>query len=534
MSQHFPRLAGVALPLFSLRGEADLGSGTILDLVPFADWLVGWHQRVVQLLPINETAPGETSPYNTVSAFAIDPTYISALHVVDVQRSSAAQDWLRSGRTLSWLRRLQRSARRERRAAYSATLRLLELGFQEFTALPPASDRAVAFERFRAANAWWLDAYALFRALKERYRWRNWETWPEPLRTRRAAALQQAAVALRPRVRFLQYLQWIADEQWGVARRQARARGLLIKGDLPFVCGRDSADVWAHPELFDLASSAGAPPDAFSQTGQAWGLPLYNWPAIRRSNYDWWRRRARQAGSLYDLFRVDHVVGLYRTYAIPVSEGGSAGFLPADETEQRTQGNELLSALLAEAGPTAGVIAEDLGTVPPWVRASLTVLGVPGYKVLRWEQHDGTYIDPRAYPVLSVATTGTHDTETLLGWWEGLQHHERANVVQSLDLVSAGCDAQDPSLEWTPSVHLALLRRLYESGSALIILPFQDLFGWRERINVPATTNAENWTFRLPVGIADLDDTPAIRERMEAIRAMTDQTGRDTPPTCSG
>ncbi len=514
------------MPLFSLRGPDDTGSGEILDLMPFIDWLARWHQRVLQLLPINESAPGEASPYNTLSAFAIDPGYISAARVVDVVRSAAAQEWLRSSALQRRMRRWRRSHKRQRRPAYTFKLRLLELGFGELEALPGSSQRVAAFKRFCRSNAWWLDDYALFRALKEQRRWKSWELWPDGLRRRDPAALGRVALTLRGRLRFFQYLQWIAAEQWSAVRAHARARGVLLKGDLPFVCGRDSADVWAHPELFDPSSSAGAPPDWFSETGQAWGLPLYEWAAMRRSGYAWWRQRARQGRELYDLFRIDHVVGLYRTYAIPVRDGGTAGFVPADEHDQRAQGHELLTAVREEA-EAAGVIAEDLGTVPDWVRASLTQLGIPGYKVVRWEKaEDGGYIDPRSYAPLSVTTTGTHDTDTLVTWWEELSAVERLAVVDALDPPRSGVETRDADLAWTPKLHLALLQRLYEAGSALTILPIQDLFGWRERINTPATTNDENWTFRLPVEIDALDATAAIRDRMDVVRTLIDRTGR--------
>jgi 4-alpha-glucanotransferase len=295
---------------------------------------------------------------------------------------------------------------------------------------------------------------------------------------------------------------------------------VLIKGDLPFVCGRDSADVWAQRELFDLTSSAGAPPDDFSATGQAWGLPLYKWEEMRRQDYRWWRWRARQARELYDLFRVDHVIGLYRTYAIPLCEGGTTGFVPADERQQMTQGRALVTAILEEANGMAGVVAEDLGTVPQWARESLSELGIPGYKVLRWERRDGRYVDPRAYARSSVATSGTHDTDTLATWCDTLGDAERLALCASLALDSS-------LLSDHQSLGVALLRRLYEANSVLAILPIQDLFGWRERINTPATTDHYNWTYRLPVRIDQLDQVAAICERMELIRAMTDESGRN-------
>jgi 4-alpha-glucanotransferase len=516
--QHFGRAAGVAVPLFCLRGRHDLGGGSILDLIPFIDWLDRWHQRVVQLLPLNEAAWGETSPYNSSSAFALDPGYISATEVDDVTASESARRWLESRAVRRRLRRLRQSRWRHRKASYRLTVRLLELGFSHFEAAASA-ERTARFERFCRAQARWLDDFALFRALGELHEGAMWETWPEGLRCRDRKALRQAAARLAPRVRFAQYLQWIAAEQWQRVRAHARRRGVLIKGDLPFVCGRDSADVWAQPELFDPSSSAGAPPDDFSASGQAWGLPLYNWDEMRRQHYDWWRRRARQARELYDLFRIDHVIGLFRTYAMPLRDGGTAGFVPANESEQLAQGHALMSTILQEAG-TAGVIAEDLGTVPQWARESLSELGIPGYKVLRWEKRDGRYVDPRAYAPSSVATSGTHDTDTLATWCEALSDDERVVLCHSLDLES--------SLKTERSCGgVALLRRLYEAGSVLTILPIQDLFGWRDRINTPATMDHYNWTYRLPVRVDELDQVPAIRERMKLIQAMTDEYGRN-------
>lgn len=511
------------MPLFSLRGTDDVGCGQILDLIPFIDWLHRWHHRIVQLLPLNEAAPREASPYNTLSAFAIDPAYVSALRVVDVARSAAARSWLATPKTREQRRRLRAAPARRRHGSYAFTLRLLAFAFDEFEAHAAPARRA-AFEAFRRQHSWWLDDYALFRALKEQYRWRSWETWPAPLRRRAAQALERAAARLRARVRFFQYVQWVAAEQWAQVRAHARRRGVLLKGDLPFVCGRDSADVWAQQTLFDPSSSAGAPPDAFSATGQAWGLPLYEWAAMRASGYGWWRRRMRHARDLYDLVRVDHVVGLFRTYAIPTRAGGTAGFVPPDEDVQRQQGSELMAALVEEAGTATGVVAEDLGTVPDWVRACLTHLGIPGYKVFRWERHDGDYVDPRSYAPLSVATTGTHDTDTLVDWWSALHPDERRQVLRLIGAPDVDGACQQTSL--AADTHLALLRRIYEAGSLLTVLPIQDILGWNERINVPASTAPRNWTFRLPVAADLLDQDEAIRARMAAVRDLIDACHR--------
>lgn len=519
-AQQFPRTAGVVLPLFSLRGAEDVGTGTILDLIPFIEWLGRWEQRVVQLLPINETAPAETSPYNTLSVFAIDPEYISATRLTDVTMSDGAQKCLASPAVQRRLRHAGVSRRRHRRAVHALNRQLLDFGFAQFQR-QANPERMRQFDDFCAAQAWWLDDYALFRALKEQFEWRSWDTWPDELRQRDAAALRAAADTLQSCIRFFRYVQWVAAEQWHTVRARARECGVLLKGDLAFVCGRDSADVWAHQDLFDPSSSAGAPPDDFSASGQAWGLPLYDWAAMRRTGYEWWRQRVRHARGLYDIFRVDHLVGLYRTYAMPLCDGGTSGFVPGDEPAQRQQGNDLMRAILEEAGGAAWVVAEDLGTVPPWVRESLTRLGIPGYKVFRWEARDGRYLDPRGYPELSIATTGTHDTDTLAEWWEGLTAAQQAAVVQCLDDHPSGVGDRDAAV-----ILPALLRRLYEARSALTILPFQDLFGWRERINLPATVNRRNWTYRLPMPPAELERVPAIRERLELLRSIIVATGR--------
>jgi len=522
--QVFPRTAGVAIPLFSLRGPNDAGTGEILDLLGTIDWMSWWHHRVLQLLPINEAHPDNGSPYDSLSAFAVDPSYISATEVPEVKESPAAQAWLEGAAAEATRRAARETPRRRRRAAYDYKLDLLALGFEQFGEYPVDHPRRQAFDHFCVSYKWWLDDYALFRALKEEHDWHSWEEWPAALRDRQARALGLARDRLAARARFFRYVQWIAAEQWWAVRRHAYERRVLLKGDLPFVCSRDSADVWAHQHLFDLSGSAGAPPDDFSATGQAWGLPLYNWVALRASDFGWWRERARHARDLYDMFRVDHVVGLYRTYSIPVRAGGTAGFVPQEEDLQRTQGIGLMRAILQEANAATTVVAEDLGTVPPWVRESLVQMQIPGYRVFRWERHDHVYLDPRNYPQLSIATTGTHDTDTLSEWWRGLQDYERIAIEQAIGL----SDHHQPPPAPRPfhDAHLAVLRRLYESGSALTILPIQDLFGWNDRINVPATVTPENWSWRLPVPTQALDDLPGIRARLEDLRGMIDRSGR--------
>jgi 4-alpha-glucanotransferase len=271
--------------------------------------------------------------------------------------------------------------------------------------------------------------------------------------------------------------------------------------------------VWARQEEFSLDASLGAPPDAFNADGQDWGLPVCRWPVMAANDFAWLRARVSRAGALFDAFRLDHVIGLYRMYVIVPD--GSAGFVPEDETEQQALGERLLGVIRAAAGGTR-VIGEDLGVVPEFARRSLIRLGIPGYRVLRWETDDGVFRDPVAYPRTSVATSGTHDTSALATWWtEELDDAGRralAGVPAFRPLAAAG-----PA--FTPAVHEALLDGLYAAGSDLVVIPFADAYGGCDRINVPATVEASNWSYRSPWTVTELQGARGrpLRDRLRAI-----------------
>jgi 4-alpha-glucanotransferase len=500
--------------LFSGPSSRSWGIGEILDLVPLCTWLHHAGCDLLQLLPVNEMATGGHSPYSAISSMAIDPIYISVWAVEDVTALGGETSLPEADR-----RRLE-AVRHSTGIDYPAVRELkehvLRRAFERFLAeeWSQESARASALATFRREEAWWLDEYAVFRALRATHRERAWWDWDAGLAARDVSALGAAREELADEILYRQYLQWVATAQWQAARR--RIAPVELFGDLPFMVGRDSADVWARQHAFDVSATVGTPPDAFSETGQDWGLPVYRWPVFARENDAWILERAARAAELFGGYRVDHVVGFYRTYVIPADESPRF-FVPPDEPSQLAQGERLMRAFMH---PGARVVAEDLGTVPDFVRTSLLRLGIPGYKVLRWErawnQKGQAFLDPAAWPACSVATTGTHDTETLAEWWESADEAERRAVAAIPFLAARAFAAGDAAL--TPRVRDALLELMFASASDLLVLPFQDLFGWRDRVNTPATVSDDNWTWRLAWRVDDLDREPVAGERAETLR----------------
>jgi 4-alpha-glucanotransferase len=508
------RCAGILIPLFSIRTRNSLGRGEILDLAPMIDFALSMGHRAVQLLPLDETGPDDLSPYSAMSVMAIDPMYISVSGLAGVGRVvlSRAREAVGKARFVP-----RRIIRREKFA-------LLERAFWASRARG-GRDEGAQLDAFFEANSYWLGDYAMYRALKERFNWSSWETWPAQIAERDPAALASARRELAEPIAMYRYWQFIAHRQWSQMRAYASAHGALIGGDLAFSPRRDSAEVWANQGEFDLSRTVGAPPDDFNPGGQRWGLPLPNWNQMRANGFKLLRARARRAGSLYDLIRIDHVVGLYRTFNFGAEPDATGTFTPADEADQRRQGEAAIGAIKQEAG-AAELIAEDLGTVLPWVRQSLTRMGVPGYKVMQWErnwgQADESFLSPADYPELSLATTGTHDTEPLGVWWRAQPVAEREKFLRALGLESR----VNPRPMLGETARDAIIAALYAAPSRLVIIPIQDLFGWSARINRPGTISDSNWTYRMPLTLERMRRSRAIQSRVARLREIAMRSGR--------
>ena len=496
------RKSGIAVPLFSLASGRGWGIGEFRDLAEFAAWATEAGQSVIQILPLHEMPPLETSPYSAMTAMALDPIYLSLGDVPDFD-GIGGEEYL-DGAERNEIARLRSTPRIEYASVRRLKEKWLRRAFDRFLTMEVArgSPRATRFDRFAAAQAWWLDEYALFRALHAAHDERPWTEWPEPLAHANAAAVRDAKAGLQVEITYRSYLQWLAHEQWAEARR--RAWPARVYGDMPFMIAADSPDVWARQREFRFDATIGVPPDAFSETGQDWGLPPWRANVMREDGFSWMRDRARRYAALYDGYRIDHLVGLYRIYLRPLDKSKPAFFHPANEAAQIDLGEAIVKVLRGAGGDASSpdVFAEDLGSIPAFVRDSIARLGLPGLRVLRWQKHWDVAgqppLDPATFPELSVATTGTHDIEPLAATPEGASDEQRAAVVRSL----------------------------LSAGSTLTLLPIQDVFGWTDRINTPAVVDDVNWTWRLPWHV----DTWLSREdtvaRADELKSWTRSSGR--------
>ncbi len=459
-------------------GIGDLGPGAYR----FADFLVRTNQRLWQILPLGPVGYG-ASPYSSVSTFAGNPLLISPERLVT--RGFLTEEDLADVPDFP-----------EGRVDYDAVAtykqELLQTAYGRFET--GASSEAVhVFDAFCEQNADWLDDYALYAALKEAHGGRAWTEWPDPLTLRASDALAEARDEHARAMRQHKLWQHWFDQQWTALCDYCYDRDIRLFGDLPIYVAEDSADVWANQSLFHLDESgrpavvAGVPPDAFSDTGQRWGNPLYRWDVMRDRDYTWWRRRLARILEQVDLIRIDHFRGFVAYWEIPADEDTAVNGQWVDGP-----GADLFSTLQDALG-TLPVVAEDLGLITSDVVALREQLGFPGMAVLHFAFGNGPDSDylPHNYRRNLVAYTGTHDNNTTCGWWTGdaLSPSERTFAEEYLGL------ARDPA----PAVHWRCLRMLMASVADRTIVPLQDVLGLgaAARMNNPGDGD-DNWTWRTP------------------------------------
>ena len=496
----FKRSSGILLHPTSLPGRfgvGDLGG----EAYRFVDWLASAGQAYWQIMPLGPTGYGD-SPYSSFSAFAGNTLLVSP--------EKLAEDGLPARPDIEHAPDLPAE-----RVDYGRVIEykrgLLEKAFQNFKAKMNADEGVRrdydGFQQFASA---WLEDYALFAALKDEHEGAEWNRWPAGLARREPAALEEARRRVGERIYAHKFFQYAFFQQWLRLRRYANGRGVRVVGDMPIFVAHNSADVWSRPHLFKLEDDgspsvvAGVPPDAFSETGQLWGNPIYNWDRMREDGFAWWADRVRETLKLVDVVRLDHFRGFAAYWEVPAGH----------ETAERGRwveapGRELFGALKGALGGELPIVAEDLGTITPDVHALRDEFGFPGMRVLQFafggDPHD-THL-PHEYTRASVAYTGTHDNDTVVGWFaqrsredaSEAEKRERENCLKSLST-----DGRE--INWD------FIRAAQMSVACLAVAQLQDVLGLgsEARMNTPASAEG-NWAWRFREGA--LTDELAARLR---------------------
>ena len=494
------RISGVLLHVTSLPSDGGIG-----DFGPaayeFVDFLAAAKQRLWQVLPLSPTGYG-SSPYSALSAFAGNPALISLERL-------ASEGWIAA-------ERLQGLPGHDGPADFAAAamgkIPLIEEAAANF--LDHGGDEMQArYQRFCQNNGGWLQDYAMFNVLRRRFGYASWHTWPEELVQRKHDAMTAALTEHGRELAIEQAIQFFFDEQWSALRAYCKQRDIRILGDVAIFVNYDSADVWTHPELFELDDQlrmvrvSGVPPDYYSATGQRWGNPLYKWGEMREREFAWWVARVRRTLALYDMVRLDHFRGFEAYWSITADE-------PTAIHGQwvKAPGYELFQRLKDVFGDLP-FIAEDLGLITPEVDALRLELEMPGMRVIQFGfSGKGAHLHlPHRYTPGAVAYTGTHDNDTTQGWWNAASKIERSAVEAYVGPVG-----KKPV--WP------LIRATEASVAQLAVVPAQDLLelGSEARMNTPAVA-AGNWSWRAPEGCWKQE----LAARLAALAEVTD---RDNDP----
>jgi 4-alpha-glucanotransferase len=487
------RRAGVLLHPTSLPGRfgvGDLGD----ELMAFLDWAEKAGMHIWQVLPLNPPGYGY-SPYGCISSFAGNPLLISPQRLVEAgllpsigEVPDFADDHVDFERVTAFKNQLLRES------------------FEHFET-NGRNDQRAALKRFERDNKW-LPEWSLYAALKQKFEGKQWSAWPREIARREKEAIAAATEELADEIRFHKYVQWVFFTQWAAVREAAYGRKIKIMGDVPIYVAGDSADVWANRNLFQLDENgeprfvAGVPPDYFSETGQRWGNPLYDWDKMRSQNFRWWVARIRANLRFADMLRLDHFRGFAAYWEVPATEKTAMNgrWVPGP-------GRALFDAIRDAVGDVP-LVAEDLGFITAEVHELRRAIDIPGMKILQFgfSHVDSPHL-PHRFEAETVVYTGTHDNDTARGWYETASEEERALAHEYL-----GCDSD----EFSDS----LMRAAYTSVAETAVVPVQDILnlGSDARMNRPGA-KSDNWSWRMEPGA--LTDRDAAR-----MRHLAEITGR--------
>ena len=487
-SSQLTRAAGVLLPVFSLPGKYGIGAFSG-EAYRFVEFLRDAGQSYWQILPLGPTSYGD-SPYQSFSTYAGNPYFIDIDELVRVgllTKEEAAEHVVEDRDTAIDYEKI-----------YRTRYVLLRKAYERFFSREDTTSEIVRmrgdYAVFAVENAFWLDDFALFIALKVENGGKSFLEWEKPLRLRDEAALEKARKRLGAEIGFHSFLQYLFAAQYAELKTCANRAGIRIIGDIPIYVAQDSSDVWAHPELFQLDDDcvpiavAGCPPDAFSATGQLWGNPLYRWDLHAETGFAWWMERLKHAFSLCDVLRIDHFRGFESYYSIPYGhETAEFGHW------EKGPGISFFQTLNRKLGEVP-VIAEDLGFLTPEVLKLVADTGYPGMKVLQFAfdaREDSDYL-PYNYDANSIVYTGTHDNTTTLAWFQEISAKDLAFAYRFLQIPKGTKPSDKSNVD-------AMVRLALASVSNTAIIPMQDYLrvGSKGRINHPSTVSTLNWSWRM-------------------------------------
>ncbi len=489
------RKSGVLLPVSSIPSKYGIGTFS-KQAYEFIDLLAQAGQTYWQILPLGPTGYGD-SPYQSFSTFAGNPYYIDLETLIeDGYLTKKDCDKYDFGDNAEYI---------DYEKIYLSRFKVLRTAFENSNI-----EKDEQFLDFIEKNSYWLDDYALYMAVKNSFGGVSWIEWDEDIKLRKKAALTKYREEYKSEIAFYQFQQYMFAKQWTALKEYANEKKIQIIGDIPIYVAFDSADTWANPELFQLdedcvpVAVAGCPPDSFSATGQLWGNPLYRWDYHKETDYDWWMKRIAYCYQLYDVVRIDHFRGFDEYYSIPYG----------DETAEfghweKGPGYDIFKTMKEKLGKKA-VIAEDLGFLTKSVLRLVKKTGYPGMKILQFafdSREESDYL-PHNYTANSVVYTGTHDNDTVLGWFGSLNRHDKAFAKRYLNI------RNNKDIQWE------FIRAAMASVSDTCIIPMQDYLGLgaEARINIPSTLGL-NWKWRMLSG--EFDEELALR-----IKNMTKLYGR--------
>ena len=497
MQQRFDRSAGILMPVSSLPSPYGIGSFG-KSAYNFVDNLVAARQKFWQVLPLGPTSFGD-SPYASFSAFAGNPYFIDLDKLVE--EGLLESDYVHS---FMWNMEDQYV---DYGLIYNSRFQVLRTAFKN-----SSHQNLDEYKTFLKENEYWLDGYCLYSACKNKFEGTSWTDWESEIKYRDEQSIQELKEELKDDIEFYKFVQYKFYEQWNQLKDYANEKGIEIIGDIPLYVAMDSADVWQHTELFQLDEElnptkvAGVPPDVFSETGQRWGNPLYDWKKLEAEDFSWWRKRMEHSARLYDVIRIDHFIGMVKYYAIPAEDEDAR-----NGTWEKGPGLKLIKVMNESIG-NKKIIAEDLGVQMPEVIKVLEKSGYPGMKVLEFAFDGNRKNDhlPYYWTQNTVAYGGTHDNDTLMGYFTGLQSWELGYVREFME-------CRNGSIE---DLVDKIFRTAYASVADLVIFQMQDVLkvGNIGRMNLPSSMGT-NWRWRMLQGQFG-------PEEIEKLRYLCDIYGR--------